>query len=271
MEFKFTKYVIGVCERRIGYEEFCKVFDLEVGEVIVCENYHYEVVCLKHEDDYCFVGLHYGDPMPHPEEVWDAEDGVKKENPRKESQIEMRNQLFIYFDGEDKLLYFSDRRKTKLIRHLVSEKMKCSESDVLVNFIEDEEAFIKSAKSIKSITFIDERNMFTRKYFDLLDNLPNIEKTRFAGYPVECKVTVNFKGGIGRLVEKAIAKFIDFAKDQHQNCGTRIVMTSEGQDGFLRIFNPSTMLQNVSIKVKADKNKMCDPHDVLFQIRKIME
>ena len=270
MEFKFTKYVIVDSRDLVRGDELEQILDYKNGEVFDVDKKHYEVAYLESGEDYYFVGFNYGDPMPHPEDVWDVEEKKKKENPRKESQVELRKQFFLYFDKSANILYLSNAHKCNLIKFAICERLNRHDCDVNVALCEDKQAFVDAVKSINSVTFTIANNLFSKKNVDVLDGLPDIKRVKFAGNPSEYELRVRLKPNIKPIVKRALSDFLTYAKDEFQDCGTKIVMTAEGQDGFLRLFNSAEMLQAVTIKVKADENRMANPVDVLHQMRKVM-
>ena len=73
----------------------------------------YDVSSETLSTNYLFICVHYGNPAPCPESIFDKEVNSCVQNVRTINQIEMKCQLFVLYDFKNCILYCSNSKKRR--------------------------------------------------------------------------------------------------------------------------------------------------------------
>ncbi len=208
-------------------------------------------------DRFLLVYCEY-DNKQYRETVYDMEQEMEAENPRKPYQNELRQQFFACYDTETKTLYLSDFQKKGILQSYLKEQTN-KEIKIRERF-DSIDGFCNIAKFIKTISFVQQRSLmnqtgssvFTQMYGALGLDVPNraITKVEYGNSPIS-----KLRGAIQRI------------KDRKDNCEfDSIVIVGTDAFGAEVRFSYETLVSNKSISVDRNANGRYDNEDVFSML-----
>ena len=210
------------------------------------ENTHYTFEKSDDETSCWLYGSH-GSSMPYNPEVIDVNSRKRQKNPRRQTQVEPNQQFFLFFNGRDNALYFSDARKAKLLSSILSAKSgKIVQIRRLYATVDD---FINRVSTIESIRFTARENLFSSET-GLFSFFPNPSDIFGLGRPKSLEVATKFysaqpsDGFIGFLRRAAGWKQTGEAET--------LVCVGKDDDGFSHLFNAETFTKKLTVDVAKD-------------------
>ena len=204
-------------------------------------------------DRYLLVYCEY-DNKQYRETVYDMEQEVEAENPRKPYQNELRQQFFACYDTETKTLYLSDFQKKGILQSYLKEQTS-KEIRIRERF-DSIDRFCDIAKFIRTISFVQHNTLmnstgtsiFHQMYGALGLDVPNKATTKieYGNSPIS-----QFKDAIKRI------------KDKKDNCefDSIVIIGSDAFGAEIR-FSYETLVSNKSINVDRNENGRYDSDDV---------
>lgn len=108
-----------ICNYNIpDYNYFKKVLNkYEEGECINSfRNIYYEIVEHELNEDYFYLYIRFGDGSTYSPEVVNMENQIVESNPRKKTQIELPNELFVFYGFKNAELLISELNKKSLLK-----------------------------------------------------------------------------------------------------------------------------------------------------------
>lgn len=211
------------------------------------EGVHYKIENkLDNNNDFYWMYAIYGNPLPYSDQVYDTLSQVTKENPRKQSDAELRNQFFGLYDFRSKLLYLSNSQKKGFFE--IYCKTYIGKEVTIKRVYKSAEEFLSIAKKISDIRLVSLRSIFTSKsgLFDEVDNLFGL------GEPEQFKVDVSF-GKVDKtsLFEQVLKKW----RDKFHDCQIeQLVCVGYDERDIEVVFNTESFMNK--IEVKQNKNAM---------------
>lgn len=223
------------------------------GEIIKIEDFQK----VKFSDR--FVGLYFqfGDVFNYSPKIVDIKDNLKKKNnPRKNTQIELNEQFFALIDSKQKNIYLSDNNRKKFIIDWLKQKTKYI---VILKIIVDEETFKSKLKKVSEINFTlkGERTLFNRTELNekLFNDIYNYGADSI-------NIIFRYKRTITQNVREKINNLIKRKSDYKS---LRIIGRDD-KDVDL-IFNPNGILSKIKIgQCIDDKTKKFIPKDIFDEL-----
>lgn len=117
-------------------------------------------VLVRREENGVFFAIESGSAEPRDDFVIDINSKEKRENPRKETEIELLKQLFVYFDFKTNLLYLSDIRYRKHFEQIIHEIT--GNDYILKGIYKEKDTFLDIIKTVEEIKFVTQNDLFQR-------------------------------------------------------------------------------------------------------------
>lgn len=111
------------------------------------------------EDRFLWCYFSYDD-QKYNEQVWDKEINTLKDNPKKKTEIEFKNQFFMCYDLHNKLLYLDDCEKCGFIKRYIQEVLQ--KYTIIKGIYSSIEEFEDKINDIIDIKFIQFDNVMNR-------------------------------------------------------------------------------------------------------------
>lgn len=116
-------------------------------------------VLVRREENGVFFAIESGSAEPRDDFVIDINSKEKRENPRKETEIELLKQLFVYFDFKTNLLYLSDIRYRKHFVQIIHEIT--GNNYILKGIYKEKDTFLDIIKTVEEIKFVTQNDLFS--------------------------------------------------------------------------------------------------------------
>lgn len=110
------------------------------------------------KDRFLWLYFEYENAKIYNDSVLDGQTDMSEKNPRKRTQVELKKQLFVCYDLKSKRLYINNLKKRSLIEYYIKKSLNCNEVNIK-NIYKSLEEFEKSIETVKSLRFIQERNV----------------------------------------------------------------------------------------------------------------
>jgi hypothetical protein len=181
------------------------------------------------------INIDSGDLTHYSDVVIDTKDNLKiKENPRKNTQIELDNQFLLLIDTTNKNIYLSNATKRKFIEKQLSQKTNLS---VSVTEILDKESFEKSLKTISEVNFLfSDMNLFNQSELNLA-----LTEDKYNYGADSVRVIFNYKQkSFSGAVKQKISELMD--KDYQ-----KIKIVGRDKNNLETIFKPDSILSCIEI------------------------
>lgn len=201
-------------------------------------------------DEYFWIAFKYGKSNPRPKEIINTINLELEPNPRGESQIEPRKQLFVLYDFTKQILYISDIRKKNFVEKILKEK---TERDIsLKTIFKDIESFYSEIKKIHKINFVSvQRNLFTSQ--------SSLEQTLKDNYgieePEEFSLEAKFNIPLSQTIKKTINKLRGEKKDGHLKS---LIIQGIDEQGFSTVFNEGTFINKIKLELARNDEGLFD-------------
>ena len=205
------------------------------------------------QDRFLLIYCEY-DNKRYRETVYDTEQEIESENPRKPYQNELRQQFFACYDAKEETLYLSDFQKKSVLQSYIKEQTD-KEIRIRERF-NSIDGFCEMAKFIRSISFIQRHSLmnsagntvFQQMYGALGLDIPEraITKVDYGVSPIG-------------LFRKAIHEI----KKRKDNCEfDSVVIVGMDADGAEVRFSYETLVSNKPISVEKNENGRYDSTEV---------
>lgn len=261
MEFYLNQLLVdGKYPKEDYFQDLKASWDLqEVGKRKDKETY-YARKALENNDDYFAIHLQSGTGNNYSPEVVDANDQILHENPKKQNEIEISADLFVfYMKAEKELLYYP---KNKI--QFVSDVMFLPGKRITVKpFITDFDEFINTIKKVDSIRlFSADPNTLFQEEQELTDAIDNLFGY---GKRPQFKLDLDFKGvGIDSALALGLRKLkLDF--DCHAL--DKLMIVGQDSEGFNTVFNASTFSKKIEIEVVRSEFNRYKYSDVIQKVK----
>lgn len=234
---KFYKYNIGI----EGDGEFNSLGEIEDNniepvrvnnEIIKIDSFRIK----KFSNRFYGINIESGDLTHYSDTVVDTKDDLKiKDNPRKNTQIELDNQFLFLIDTVNQNIYLSNANKKAFIEEQLSQK---TDAKVLVKEILDKKSFEQSLKTISEVNFLfSDMDLFNQSEINLA---LSDDKYNYGADSVRVIFNYQHRKFTGKIKEKVLGLMnADYQK-------LKIV----GRDEFNleTIFKPDSILSCTEIK-----------------------
>lgn len=206
----------------------------------------YEVEMCILEERFLWMSCRFDNAELYTDHVWNSESKQKENNPRKKSQIECRKQLFVCYDIEKCLLYISDMQKRAFLSNYLEEILG---KDVKIkNILKSIEDFQNIVKTLKRVTFIQQRNIMNITPDSIFDQVANI-------YGFDAPERMYIKVDYGNTPISKMKSFIQKLKIK-RNVGEfeNIIIVGEDDYGIEHSFNFSSIIKSILININKNEN-----------------
>lgn len=228
---------------------------LEEETKYIFENNYYEVIILK-DTDYIWMTFNYGNPNPRDEKVTNIETSEKRDNDRKENEVELLSQLFVLYDNT-RTLYISNAKKKKLLETFLKDKLQ---ADLTIKgFYKTEKEIINILKDVSKIQFTHANNLFSQdsKQKQALRDLTGMDAPDKFTIEAEYKRSNPLTNWIEQLFE---------AKNNQQI--SDLVICGRNESKFNFIYNVDTFSRKLDICCNREANGKFKQECVLKELLK---
>lgn len=205
--------------------------------------------------------INFGSPNPRPNHIYDIPTKTKIINPRKNSQAELKNQLFCLYDTSTKILYLNNSQKKTFICKYLDKIL--SQEIIIKNVYKDINEFVKTLKSLDEIKFTAHRNIFSSQInsFKNIKDLFGIDEPE--SFTINAKYNVSIPEKVKRIIEK-------FRKEQIQAPHSCLTCIEKDDHGIEQIFNENAFSKTITVVLAQNEEKLLNPKTVFEElIRKI--
>lgn len=221
----------------------------------------HNIICKVMSERYFTLYDNFGSPNPRPNHIYDIPTKTKILNPRKNSQAELKNQLFCLYDTNKKILYLNNSQKKSFVSKYLGKIL--SQDIIIKNMYKNIDEFIKTLKSLDEIKFTAHRNIFTSQ----INSFKNIKDLFGIDEPESFTISAKYKVSVQENIKRTIEKFRNEQIQAPYSC-----LTCIGKDdyGIEQVFNENAFSKTISIILAQNEEKLLNPKSVFEElIRKI--
>lgn len=214
------------------------------------------------QNRYLLIYCEY-DTKAYREKIYDMEQELEADNPRKPYQNELRQQFFACYDTQTSTLYLSDFLKKNILQSYIKEQTN-KEVRIRERF-DSIDGFCGIAKFVKSVRFIQRNSLmnssgttvFNQMYGALGLDIPNRATTKIE---------------YGNLPIESLKKWIGGIKQRKDNCEfDSVVIVGMDAYGAEVNFSYESLVANVSIDADRNENGRYDSEDVFSTLISAIE
>ena len=221
----------------------------------------HNVICKIMNERYFTLYDNFGSPNPRPNHIFDIPTKTKIVNPRKNSQAELKNQLFCLYDTNTKILYLNNSHKKsfiyKYLRSILSQEI------IIKNIYKNIDEFVNTLKSLDEIKFTAHRDIFSSQ----INSFKNIKDLFGIDEPESFTISAKYKVSVHENIKRTIEKF---KNEQIQAPNSCLTCIGKDEHGFEQIFNENTFSKTISVILAQNEEKLLNPKSVFEElIRKI--
>ena len=253
MNLEFSDFYFIISGNAPSVKDLKLVFD-EVEDKYSSEDTHYVISKENINDEYFWLYARYGNPLPHPDTVYNARQEQEEDNPRSTDQIELAKQLFALYCINSNTLYLSSRIKKSWVEEYL--KAKLNQDVAIKNFFKNVDEFIQQLNSIEKVKFVAKRNLFTLQG-SIMKIFPSPNDLFGLGMPEDFTLEANFN----RV--KLTDAFIDHLKkmvDWKNNCeADSLICVGRDDKNFETVFNADSFIKKLSVEATKDGQGFYDP------------
>lgn len=206
-------------------------------------------------DEYFWLVAEYGRPEPHRDNWVDIKTHEEETNKRKNTQVELTNQTFLFYSFTNKLLYLSNSKQIKLFSKILTEKSgnKLFAKRLIVKY----EEFIALIKSVGRIKFTGYNNLFSADslQFKALADLTGTSSPE----SFSLEATYN---------KATIIQFLNqLYQSKTENKIDKLVIAGIDEDGFEAIYNVDNFTTQLSINCKKNHEGVYEHETIKNEIK----
>lgn len=217
----------------------------------------YEFTLRFASDRFILFGIDYDD-QKYRDTVYNIETEEEDKNPKKPTQIELKQQFFACYDTDKHELYISDPQKKGALKDFLQDKWQ---KKVMIRArISSAKEFEETVHSIRKVTYTQTRNLvtshpesiFAQRYDPLGLDIPDRLKT-----------TLEYESKLDAIPLRS--KIREIFDRNHKYEIESIEILGEDESGIMQTFNLETIIKEFSISIEPDEDKRYDM-DLLFQL-----
>lgn len=222
----------------------------------------YSFTARVEQDRYLLIYCEY-DTKAYRETVYDTEQEIEAENPRKPYQNELRQQFFACYDAQTSTLYLSDFQKKGILQSYLKEQ---TNMEVMIRERFDSiDGFCKMAKFIKSIRFVQHNSLMNSAGETLFQRMCG---ALALDTPDRMTTKVEYNNQPIQLFKSAI----DAIKHRKDNLEVdSIVIVGTDAMGAEVKFSYETLVSNATIDAVRNENGRYDCNDVFSSLISMIE
>ena len=250
---EFSNFYFLISGNSPTVEDLKLIFD-EVEDTYSSNDTHYMISKENIDDEYFWLYARYGNPLPHPDTVYNTTQAQEEENPRSTNQIELDKQLFALYCIKPKTLYLSSRQKRAWVKEYL--KAKLGQDVVIKNFFKNVDEFIRQIKSVEKVKFVVKSNLFTPKS-SIMKIFPSPNDLFGLGMPEDFTLEANFnRTGLTDAFINNLKKMVDWKN----NCeADSLICVGRDDKNFENIFNADSFIKKISVEAAKDDQGLYNP------------
>lgn len=214
-------------------------------------------VLVRREENGVFFAIESGSAEPRDDFVIDINSKEKRENPRKETEIELLKQLFVYFDFKTNLLYLSDIRYRKHFEQIIHEIT--GNDYILKGIYKEKDAFLDIIKTVEEIKFVTQNDLFSA------DSKKKTALEDLTGVTDDIDLTLDIKTNSHRFRPIQLLKELMEEEDRYALSG--LLIRGKDEKGFECIYNQENFIRKINISAEKISGKF-DVDDVKKNIQR---
>ncbi|WP_346678567.1 hypothetical protein [uncultured Brachyspira sp.] len=191
-----------------------------------------------------WIHIEYGNPMPRPKTIVNIRDDTEKDNQRSEDEVELSNQIFFLYSFKYNTLYVSDSRRVGMLKDFFRDEL---EIDINFKSYYDLDKFISVLKSVDTISFTCEKNLFSKenKLLTAYEDLTGASSpTKF-----EIKTKYSTKKEVNDIIP-----FINKLFNEKANSNlNRLIIKGISDDNFNIVYNTDAVTESLSINIEKNE------------------
>ena len=253
MNLEFSDFYFLIGGNIPSVKDLKLVFD-EAEDTSSSEDTHYVISKENINDEYFWLYARYGNPLPHPDTVYNTKQAQEEENPRSTNQIELDKQLFALYCINSNTLYLSNRKKKSWVEGYLRSKLR---KDVVIkNFFENVDEFIRKIKSVEKVKFVVKSNLFTPKS-SIMKIFPSPNDLFGLGMPEDFTLEANFhRAGLTDAFINNLKKMVAWKN----NCeADSLICVGRDDKNFENIFNADSFIKKISVEAAKDDQGLYNP------------
>lgn len=229
-----------------------KIFEtLQPTGSYTSNNLYYEVSSFIDENKtYLWMVFNFGKTYPRDEQVTNIKTEIKRNNDRKEDEVELLNQFFVYYAGSN-TIYISDSRKKSM---LIDYFKRILNIDVIIkHFYKTKEEIIESLQHINAIEFTHANDLFSdeSKQKQALIDLTGCDA------PVRFRIIANYNS-------KQLTPFIKHLMNAKTNQQIQdLVICGRNEEDFSFIYNNDSFCRKIDCTCNKNENGKFDEQKLL--------
>jgi len=236
-------------------EDFQAIGGISKYRLFSSNNYLYEFSLEIVENRFVMIAVDYDDQR-YRSTVYDMESEEEVDNPKKRTQIELKQQFFSCYDTDNKELFISDPQKRGALKQFLQEKSNNVPVRISAR-ISSASDFEQYVKYISKVKYIQTRNLvnchpdsiFAQRYDPLGLDMPDKLTTTLE---YETKLSV---ANLGRRIKEL------FDKNKTKEIES-IEIYGEDENGFEQHFSFDKIIKEITIEIIADEDKRYDKDSV---------
>lgn len=214
-------------------------------------------ILVRREGDGVFFAIESGSAEPRDDFVIDINSKVKRENPRKETEIELLKQLFVYYDFKTNLLYLSDIRFKKHFEHIIHKIT--GNNYILKGMYKGKDTFLDIIKTVEEIKFSTQNNLFST------DSKKKTALVDLTGVTDDIDLTLDIKANSHRFRPIELIKGLMEEEDRYALSG--LLIRGKDEKGFECIYNQENFIMKIDISAEKNSGKF-DAEDVKVNLQR---
>lgn len=252
MKIDFSTYQLIINNEVPCFDSFRSLLSQNDIEIKV-EEFYYIFNFKQIEQKFIWIYAKYGKPKPRTKKVRDLNKNTDVDNPRLDSQVEMRQQIFALYDLKNNQLLINNSKKLSVLEKVLSDVLKAE--IYTKNLYKSIDEFISKIRDIKKIKFTGYRNLFSSRG-DLFKGIKDV----FAfEEPEEFSIEADYNLSITEGIKQQLRKFNILRTDNEIKS---LVCIGRDEKGIESIFNTDSFIQKYSIEVEKNEEDIFEVESV---------
>lgn len=223
--------------------------------------YYLEYKSVK--DEYIFLYFKMGKQSPYGEQVIKPDFSIDK-NPKNPNDVELNEQLFVFYYKKEDILYLSNFKKIEFFKKILENQ---TESTIIIKPIYDNmNDFFEKLKILDKLKFTSIRRDLFSKQSDINNNL---EDNYGIGEPIEFTVEAKYKETMTNKLRNMLQTQLN--KPNNKNVLKKIIIQGKDENNFPIIFNEDNFTKKMTFPLQIDENGMCNCIEVFNKIKEILK
>lgn len=244
-------------------EEVKKKLELELKRkeyICVLKNIFYNPIAMELNEKFFFAYVKHGSSEKYSPIVADIQKQQISDNPRNKEQIELPDELYIFYFFEDEDLLISDYNKKGLVKKLLSTCNYDSSIRIKNKFIAFDD-FVREIQTLNTVKFRVSDNLINEN-----DNFKH-ELNSALGFgdsnAISIKVEVNKKKN-----DSYIKRLRSLYEKSSQGIINSLICIGTDDEAITKVLNADTYNDKIPIEVTKDENGCHDYREIILETKK---